>query len=394
MPTESAFFFAALLFLAAALGYVFARFGDADEEADARESARADFLRGFRYLLNEEPDRAVDVFTGVERIGAEGLETQLALGAMFRRRGEIERAIRLHQNILERPGLTDTQRQQAGFALADDFLGAGLFDRAEELLLSLRASPAHAAEAAARLLRVAEVTSDWARAVELATAMPHSGGTVAPSQLAHYYCELAGDAGRRQDWGEMSRCLEQAERLEPGKARARLLAADRLQDTGRPAEALAGYGALARQHPELLSELLPRLVGLADPAARDRAMALLADLAVESPAALRAIGVAAIRQPTVTEPVVLDCLERFILAHPVLQQLVDPESLPRLQPADRQALLERIRRAIRQMVAGVPRYRCSDCGYVSLSLQWQCPGCRSWDTVRPVDELFAISPRA
>ena len=103
MPTESTFLFAGLLFLAAALGYVFARFGDADEEEEAEQSARTNFLRGFRYLLNEESDRAVDVFTGANDLSDEAMETQLALGTLFRRRGEIDRAIRLHQNLVERP---------------------------------------------------------------------------------------------------------------------------------------------------------------------------------------------------------------------------------------------------------------------------------------------------
>ncbi len=141
MPTESTFLFAGLLFLAAALGYVFARFGDADEEEEAEQSARTNFLRGFRYLLNEESDRAVDVFTGANDLSDDAMETQLALGTLFRRRGEIDRAIRLHQNLVERPSSSVAQREAASFALAEDYLSAGLFDRAEEIFIRAAGLP-------------------------------------------------------------------------------------------------------------------------------------------------------------------------------------------------------------------------------------------------------------
>src|SRR5690606_12551700 len=247
MPTESAFFFAGLLFLAAALGYIFARFGEVDEDEEQRESTRADFLRGFRYLLNEEPDRAVDVFTGVERIGAEGVETQLALGALFRRQGQLDRAIKLHQHLIERPGLSGFQRDQAGFALADDYLSAGLLDRAEDLLRDLRTSSTHSQEAARRLLRIAEFSSDWPRAVKLGEQLVgmENGGGIPRQQLAHYHCEMAEAALKLKDFaaadGHLARAAQVAARL----PRVMLLRADAARRRRDEATAVQGYAEVA-----------------------------------------------------------------------------------------------------------------------------------------------------
>lgn len=389
MPTESAFFFAGLLFLAAALGYVFARFGEIDDDEEARESTRADFLKGFRYLLNEEPDRAVDVFTGVERIGAEGLDTQLALGALFRRQGELDRALRLHQHILERPGLSDGQREQAGFALAEDYLSAGLFDRAEELLGRLRGSGRYRDEAGRRLLRIAELSSDWAKAVELGEELTRTmPEAVPPSQLAHYHCELAEEAMRDKDWAGAGRQLSLADAVAPDQPRNLLLRADVQRAQGRDDEAVALYRRLAHAAPELIGELVPRLAAMTTAPGRERAVTLLGELAGGSPEALQAVAVALIREPAIRSPAVLAYLERFVSGHPVLRDLTRPDDLRTEQPAEREQDLDRIRGALQKIAAGNPRYQCGNCGYASLSLQWQCPGCRSWGTVRPVNQLF------
>ncbi|TFG86982.1 MAG: tetratricopeptide repeat protein, partial [Chromatiales bacterium] len=261
MPTESTFLFAGLLFLAAALGYVFARFGDTDEEEEAEQSARANFLRGFRYLLNEESDRAVDVFTEAGDLSDDAMETQLALGTLFRRRGEIDRAIRLHQNLVERPTSNVAQREAASFALGEDYLSAGLFDRAEELFDRLRDSRMHSVEALRRLLRICEATSDWDRAVDLCAKLSRlDAGGVNPAQLAHYYCELAEEARRANAPDLADQMLSQAEAMDSGKARTALIRAELEMDAGKAASAIATLSQLGESRPGMLGEILPRLL--------------------------------------------------------------------------------------------------------------------------------------
>jgi lipopolysaccharide biosynthesis regulator YciM len=381
MPTESTFLFAGLLFLAAALGYVFARFGDADEEEEAEQSQRATFLRGFRYLLNEEADRAVDVFTTVGELNDEAIETQLALGTLFRRRGEVERAIRLHQHLVDRPANSVAQREAASFALADDYLSAGLFDRAEELFDRLRDSRAHAVEALRRLLRICEATSDWDRAVDLCAKLDRlDAGSVNPAQLAHYYCELAEQALRSGDAEQATQMLGQAEAIDPDKARAALIRADLEIASGRSASAVATLKKLGQARPTLLGEILPRLLAAAGASTGDSAVLAALEELAKSPAGLRGIALGVVRDDGITDPQIVAFLSRFVSLEPALRELA-PGS-PEGSEADGVA---RLRPLLNKLVKAGTRFQCGNCGYGSGTMHWQCPGCRSWDTVRPVN---------
>jgi lipopolysaccharide biosynthesis regulator YciM len=391
MPTESTFFFAGLLFLAAALGYVFARFGDLDDDEAEQEDRQASILRGFRYLLNDEPDRAVDAFTTGESIDDEAVETRLALGALFRRRGELERAIRLHESLLARPEIGADRRDRVAFALAEDYLGAGLFDRAEELYLRLLDSRGYRTAALERLLRICEVTREWARAIELGADLRRAeGGTLDSLQVGHYHCELAEAARRGGDAATARGHCREAAAEAPGLPRAALIEADLDAAGGDPAGAARAYRALLAGEPALVSEVLPRLARLG-PLGGDSVAALEA-AAGGTIGALRRV-VAAL---AATDGIDLDrfapLLERYVEAEPVLAPLLAPGDIAGVEPARRRVRLEALRRSLQAALRATPRYRCGNCGYQSAALQWQCPGCRRWDTVRASDSLLPAPP--
>lgn len=391
MPTESTFLFAGLLFLAAALGYVFARYGDSDDdEDDPRDSARANFVKGFRHLLDEEPDQAVEVFTNSGDINEEGLDTQIAVGGLFRRRGEVDRAIRMHQNLLDRPGISRSQRDKARFALAEDYFSAGLFDRAEDLYLQLREAGEYRIAALRRLLRICEVTAEWDRAVDLCGELLRiESGSVPPAQLAHYYCELAEQARSKSGWHEAYRLLEQAEAVEPGKLRCTLIRGDLAADQGQSAAAAAAYAEIARAVPAMLGDVLPRLLRTIP----ESGLESLLNEVTDTPEGLRGIALAVIRDPQIVHPVAIDCLGRFIEQQPILRDLAGAGVPVSAAPDARRETIRRVRKALHQLARPGTSYQCADCGYYSSSLQWQCPGCRAWDTVRAADRLlFKGSP--
>ncbi|MEO8443696.1 MAG: hypothetical protein ABI567_01690 [Gammaproteobacteria bacterium] len=381
MPTESTFLFAGLLFLAAALGYVFARFGDTDEEEEAEEKTRASFLRGFRYLLNEESDRAVDVFTEVGDLSDDAMDTQLALGTLFRRRGEMERAIRLHQNLVDRPRSSPAQREAASFALAEDYLSSGLFDRAEDLFNSLRNSRVHGPESIRCLLRICEVTSDWDRAVDLCAEINRvEPGGVHPGQISHYYCELAEQARREQGSDVARRLLDQARAVDPLNVRAVLIQADLAADAHGGATAVQSLVSLAMAQPDLLGEVLPRLLMLAEGGNRERIADVLQELAGK-PNGLRGIALAVIRDNRITDPLAVQYLAVFLAGQPAMRALLVGE-----QAGARPSMeaVQRLRPLLNKVLAASARYQCSNCGYGSAAMHWQCPGCRTWGSVRPV----------
>src|SRR6185503_1563671 len=188
VPTDATFLLAALLILPFALGFIYKMYADRDRDPPQRISA--DYIRGLNLVLSRKTDEALELFIQMAKVDEDTLETHFALGHLFRRRGEVERAIRVHENLLARPTLNEAQRHQALFSLAEDYLSAGLFDRAEQLFGELRNSTTLAAAALEKLVNIYEREQEWEKAIEAHRKLEMLRGTKS-SQVAHYYCELA-----------------------------------------------------------------------------------------------------------------------------------------------------------------------------------------------------------
>lgn len=397
MPTESTFLLVGLLFLAAALGYFFARFGD-DEEGDIpAPSSRlnADYIKGLNFLLNEQPDQALEVFMRMVEVDDETLETHFALGSLFRRRGEVDRAIRVHQNIIARPNLGNMHREQAIVSLAEDYLSAGLFDRAETLFKELLSSGEFRERALQKLVRIYEVTHDWEPAIEAyreldkITPEPDASG-----RISHYYCELAEHAAAEKDYALARDWLKKAGSARGGATRAQLALATLAQETGEHKEAIAIYRRVMAEQPRFIGEIVPRLA--ASCRAIDEQVELtgyLEELRETGTEASRAIALAAIYDSKIINLTALQCLQDYVIADPILSNLVQPEQFQQGSEEENRLALDRIRAGLARLFPPGHRYSCTECGYLSSQLLWQCPGCRSWESVAPAAK-FSFSSLA
>ena len=397
MPTESAFLLAGLLFVAAALGYFFARFGESEDEQASSDRLNADYLKGINYVLNEEPDRAVELFTRMAELDDEALETHFALGSLFRKRGEVDRAIRVHQNLMARPSLSRLHKVQAEVALAEDYLSAGLFDRAESLFQKLSESADFRIQALKRLIRIYEVTREWAQAIETTAELEAAESMSAEaigrtSMVAHYYCELAEEARRARDYATAREMLSRAESSPDRTVRSVLTRADLTRDSDKHQDAIPLYKKVAAESPALLVEVIPRLAACY--AAVERApefTAYLQQLIDDDEENTAAIAMATVLHTEISDPAAMEALQRFVAADSKLAGLVDVEHLERADGADRLAILDKVRLALKNIVSVTPGYRCDQCGYATLILQWQCSGCRSWESVKPANRINLIS---
>jgi lipopolysaccharide biosynthesis regulator YciM len=395
MPTESTFLLAGLLFLAAALGYFFARFGDEDEDEELEMAAgngrlNADYIKGLNFLLNEQPDKALEVFLRMVEVDDETLETHFALGSLFRRRGEVDRAIRVHQNIIARPNLSDMHREHALVSLAEDYLSAGLFDRAETLFQDLCESDEYKIDALQKLVRIYEVTHDWEQAIEAYQKLVNADPDMATSnQIAHYYCELAEHAVQDKELEKARQLLGQAH----GVVRAKYGLGDLARLGGDHDEAVNIYQEVMDDEPRLIGEVIPRL------AESCRALgnqALLTEtlntLRNRDPLAGKAIALAAIQDKKIENETALECLWAYVAEDPILKNLVDTDDLEVGDPARRLEVLQRVRNGLSILFSSTHRYRCNECGYTTSQLLWQCPSCRSWEAVVAVETLSLTSP--
>src|SRR5690606_32760028 len=256
MPTEDTFLLAGLFILAAACGWAIKVYTDRDRDLPR---ISADYIRGLNLVLNRRTDEALELFVQMAKVDDETLETHFALGHLFRRRGEIERAIRVHENLLERPNLSESQRDQALFALAEDYLGAGLYDRAEQLFLDLRDSGTVGETALEKLVYIYEREREWEKAIEAQRSLEVLRGDKS-SQVAHYFCELAEAARSAGDLELAQSRLKTTVRSETGALRGSLIRAGIAMDLGEHEKALGLYEQVLEADRRFMAEVLPLLL--------------------------------------------------------------------------------------------------------------------------------------
>ena len=361
--------------VAFALGWLASRFDHREFRRDSRDAPRA-YFKGLNLLLNEQQDKAIDAFIEAVQNDPDTTELHFALGNLFRRRGEFERAVRVHQHLLQRGDLKAAERDRAQHALAQDFMKAGLFDRAEEAWRALLGT-AFDGEAQAALLSLYERSREWAKAAEVAARLDHAGtGSFAP-RIAHHWCELAGDADARGAHEEADAALRKAFEAAPEAPRPLVLAGERHARAGRHEQALRSWDLLREQQPAAFMLVAGTYAhsALACGQADAARQALLAQYQ-RFPAMdlLRALA-------TLQADDGADALQR-LLAHlrqrPNLSVASDVLEHPAASWPEGTAA--NLQAAVAQAARPMQRYRCAACGFEAQQYFWQCPGCLSWDS--------------
>src|SRR5687767_2907579 len=385
MPTDATFLLAALFIVFGALGFVYKIYIDRDRDLPPRISA--DYIHGLNLVLSRRTDEALELFVQMAKVDDDTLETHFALGHLFRRRGEIERAIRVHENLLARPNLNEAQRHQAVFSLAEDYLGAGLFDRAEQLFNELRDSSTLAAAALDKLVNIYEREQEWQKAIDAHRKLEMLRGTKS-SQVAHYYCELAELARAAGDRALAREHLRNTVRSETGALRGTLIRATLAREEQDYAQAIPLYEQAIAADRHFVSEVLPPLLECYRAANRlPEFDSYLEQLLTNDPSLHRELAYAAIIGDLSGSNVLVAAVERFVLEHPVLASLVNAAELRTVPAEQRAAAIQRIAGALRTIALANARYRCANCGYSTQRFIWHCPSCKLWETVRPIQSV-------
>jgi len=366
--------------LAFVLGWLASRFDLRQLRAENRRAPKA-YFKGLNFLLNEQQDQAIDAFIEAVQNDPDTSELHFALGNLFRRRGETERAIRMHQNLIDREDLSDEQRQHALSELGLDFLKAGLLDRAEEIFNKLLGS-SFEEEAKRNLLEIYQVEKEWLKAVEIARELPD---VASHREIAEYYCELAANEIMRSRPDTAREYLDVAMQENRKCVRASLLHGDLLLQEGKAQEAIAAWQRIEQQDPAYLALVAQRLLETHRKQERlAEGIALLSgylerypsldllevvyQLVLESDgteAAYRLVRAELQRNPTLLG------LEKLMSAR---LPLVSPELRPDVELA---------RSIIQGYTKRLSRYRCDNCGFKARQFYWRCPACGGWETYPP-----------
>jgi lipopolysaccharide assembly protein B len=364
--------------LAFAGGWLASRFDLRQVKREARDAPKA-YFKGLNLLLNEQQDKAIDAFIEAVQNDPDTAELHFALGNLFRRRGEFERAVRVHEHLLQRGDLKPAERHRAQHALAQDFMKAGLFDRAEAAYLALEGT-AFASEARLALLSLYERSRDWARAVDVASKLEQAGTGSFAARRAHYECEraLEADALGQRELAEAA--LDRARQAAPTAPRPLLLTGQRQLAAGDAPAALASWDRLRSRDPLaflLVAETYAQTALAAGRAEEARNALQQQWQALPATELLRALG----RLDNAEGRDTLPALRRQLQQHPSLTAAQLLLAHPPGQWGEDG--LDALRQAVARAARPLQRYRCAACGFEAQHYFWQCPGCLSWDSYPP-----------
>jgi lipopolysaccharide biosynthesis regulator YciM len=387
MPTESAFILAGLFLLLGMAGWAMGRFGERDTD-EVPTPLNIDYLKGLNFLLNEQTDQALEHFLRMVRVDDKTIETHFALGSLFRRRGEVDRAIRIHQNIIARPDLASEQRDQALYSLAKDYLSAGLLDRAENLFVRLAQGSRYQVQALESLCGIYEQERDWGNANDAGQRLEVLGGRSLALQIAHYHCEMAEAAATNNDYASARKHVKKAQAGRLRTMRGALTRAHIAREMDDNKTALKLYHRIIDEHTYLIAEALPEMVTIYESeGATNELDRALKSMLKKNPEMNSLVAYTAIVNDIGGIPVIDECVEQYMLNEPTLGEFVELQQLSSGNQESNKAALAKVRGALSKLASTTPRYQCQECGFSSQRLLWQCPSCRNWETQRPASRV-------
>ncbi len=368
-----------------ALGWVTARVDLRALLTESRSLPRS-YFKGLNFLLSEQPDRAIDAFIEVVKLDPETIELHFALGSLFRRRGETERAIRMHHNLLNRPDLPDEQRTHALYELGQDYLKAGLLDRAEESFQQLKGT-AYGVDAQRHLLEIFQIEKQWTQAIEIADELQRAGAGSNQIRIAQFHCEIAHTAISESRLEDAKRALADALAANRQNVRALILQGDIAAQEQRDEDAIASWKRVEQQNAPYVALVGDRLIDAFTRQSRaEEGLKLLRSWLDTNPsidlletvvrATREAQGNAAANEIARLE------LHRSpsLLA---LAQYLDTRGQLDLPREDDRGDLDVVKTLLHRHTRKLGRYVCTQCGFKAHQFYWQCPGCSNWETYPP-----------
>ncbi|MGX5173790.1 lipopolysaccharide assembly protein LapB [Aliikangiella sp. IMCC44653] len=381
---------ALLLPVAWVLGYFSGKKRSSKKSKSNQSGFSKKYFIGLNYLLNEESDKAIDAFISMLEIDSETVETHLALGNLFRKRGEVDRAIRIHQNLIARPSLTNSHRKMSLLELGYDYMAAGLLDRAENIFKELVLDSSHKQKSLKQLLVIYQQTKDWSKAIAVAEKIQVDARSNLNTEIAHFYCELAENMlfVERQPKTATS-YVKKALAADSSSARAMLINGEILYSLGKYKQAIKNYRELVKTDLEILPEAILKIEicfkHLNDP----KGFAIFLQNAIEQGAGISCI-LAYSEQIKLAkgDRAAAEYIAMQMATHPSLKGLLSLIELHLVHASESaKPSLQMLHQVVNKLLDNKPVYHCGSCGFDAKTLFWQCPSCKNWGSVKPIQGI-------
>lgn len=348
-----------------------------------------DYLIGLNFLLNEETDKAVDIFIKMLEVDSDTVETHLAVGKLFRRRGEVDRAIRIHQNLIARPQLEKIYREQSLFELGQDYLSAGMLDRAERIFIELTSTKSHSASALLILIDIYQQVKDWEKARQIALRYEAITHENMQPVIAHYYCELAEVAFHKKHYTLAIEFIDKALTADRLCVRANLIQARILMEEGKFNLAATCLKKIKDQNTNYLSEAIELLAYCYEQMNDEVTLVTYLKQLLEDHPKIPVVLILSERiRKWKGDRVAANFVADYVRRYPSLRGLHLVINLYILIVEGRvKEDLHILQTLMKKLMADRPDYQCSSCGFSGKTLHWNCPGCKKWNTLLPLYSL-------
>ena len=379
-----------LLPVAAAYGWYMGRRSAQQSKQDDASRLSRDYVAGVNFLLSNQQDKAVDLFLDMLKEDTGTVEAHLTLGNLFRSRGEVDRAIRIHQSLMESASLTYDQRLLAVQQLGRDYMAAGLYDRAEDMFKQLVDVTDFRRGALQQLLRIYQATSDWQSAIEVAERLVKLGKEKHRGEIANFWCELALQQMAANDLDKAMALLRKGAAADRNSARVSIMMGRVWMEKGDYAKAVESLERVIDQDKELVGETLEMLQTCYQQLGKtDEWEVFLRRCVEENAGATAELMLAQILEQREGVEAAQNYVTRQLERHPtmrVFHKLMDYH-LNEAEEGRAKESLGVLRNMVGEQVRSKPRYRCQKCGFTAHTLYWHCPSCRSWATIKPIRGL-------
>jgi len=377
-----------LLPVAALSGWWIGRLNQEKERSP--KNIHPEYFKGLNFVLNEQPDKAIEVFIRMTEVDSETVETHLALGNLFRRRGEVDRAIRVHQNLIARPTLNQDQRAHALLELGMDYMRSGLLDRAEKLFLELVNLDLYLNEAYSHLLEIYQQEKDWENAISVAKKNEIISGENFSPIIAQFYCEIAENYLNIGKINNAKEKIDDAISFNSKCVRASIIEARIFQLKGKIDYAIKSYKRVELQDSNYITETISPLYDCYKEKGNiNEFIKYLRELVKKYSNIDTLLTLTELIAEYESEDVAINFVFQELRNRPTVQgvdKLVE-YTLNKSEGVTYE-YLSAIKQLTTKLIEKKPTYKCSNCGFDAKMLHWQCPGCKHWESIQPI---FGVS---
>lgn len=346
----------------------------------------SDYLKGLNYLLNEQPDKAIEIFIQLLEVNSDTVETHLALGSLFRRRGEVDRAIRIHQNLIARPTLSREQRAQALYDLGQDYMRAGLLDRAETLFTELIDTGPHTAHALWQLIDIYQQEKEWEKAIQTARRLEVKKAADLSPIIAHYFCELAEDEIRHGELARGFKYLKKANLEDVNCVRISIIEGTTEKNSGNYKAAIRAYRRVEDQDADFIPEIIEPLNDCYRALGLEQEMQEYLEKIINKTDSISVmLALAEMIRQNKDEQAEIEFISEHLKQKPSVRGMDRLIELNiHIGKDNVKDKLQVLKHVTEQLLYDKPRYLCNNCGFSAMTIHWQCPGCKNWNTIKPI----------